>query len=568
MMTNKQTNSQFAELTNKKTFFVDALHICTTALLIFVFQTLYRTEQRIGHDLASYVLPSFAMENSLGSPYNDYFINRPPGTFVFIQLWAKVFGYKLQSWVILESILLLVISLTIYSIFNCLIPKFASAISAFLALFTLLFSGTLSMFLPLEIIGVFIVLLATRTLIMNNLSFQSKIFFFALLIFAASVREQYSIVFILMFLSVLISQVRERKLIRATQACILGVLLTSSVLFLHFLMNSNFVGFVSVFKDQFNSEKQPFSNYFGWTFDAIYFHSIKSFSSLIFKPQLHTCVIFIAFSCLLFSMLSYLKNSPSKAHMFEPFIIGMTGFSLIASVSWQSSGFRFSSHYAISSLVGIYLCTVSLTSFLIRFVRLRFDLQKQWVHIPIVLLLVLTPSVETINLFRITLNKISTSGLATQFSRITSDQPSLNELKAAEIIRRSSKDFQCSVSVYGWASGSFYLYSKSKPCTKYFLPNLVASKQMASDYRSNIEQNPPRVINYGCLDYLSCSDLDISEFEKFVFPYSKVIEDCYLFIPIEHSLPFDANSMLLFASRYNKKSDQSDCIKAVTRSSN
>ena len=564
-MTIKQKISQFTELTFKKIFFVDAIHTCSTALLIFIFQTSYRTERRIGHDLVSYVLPAFAMENNLGSPYNDYYINRPPGAFVFIQLWAKVFGYKLQSWVILESILLFFISLLLYSVFSFLIPKFASVISAFLALFILLFSGTLSMFLPLEIIGVFIVLLATRTLIFDSSSLQRKVVFFALLIFAASVREQYSIVFVLMYLSVVISKAREQKPIRTTQACLLGVLLTGSILCLHFLMHSNFASFVSVFKDEFNSEKHPFSNYFGWIFDAISFHSVTSFSSLVFEPQNHLYIICIAFFCLLFSICVFLKNSPLNSRMFAPFIVGMTGLSLISSVSWQSSGFRFSSHYAISSLIGIFLCTVSLISFLIRFVRLKFDLQKKWAHIPLVLLLVLAPSSETIDLFRITLNKTSAFAPTTQFSRFTSDQPSLNELKAAEIIRGSSKDFQCSISVYGWGSGSFYLFSKSKPCTKYFLPNLVSSERMAIDYKSELEQNPPRVINYGCLDYLSCSDLDISEFETIVFPYSKVIADCYLYIATEQLLPLDANSYHLFVSRYDKKSDQSDCIKAVTR---
>ena len=383
-------------------------------------------------------------------------------------------------------------------------------------------------------------------------------------------REQYAIVFILMYLSVAISKAREQKsirAIRATSALLLGVLLTGSVLFLHFLMHSNFVSFVSVFTDEFKSEKHPFSNYLGWTFDAISFHSVASLSSIIFEPQLHMYVFWGAGFCLLFSIYAFLKNIPLNLRLFAPFIVGMTGFSLIASVSWQSSGYRFSSHYGISSLMGIFLCTVALISFLIRFVQLKFDLQKQWAHIPLALLVVLTPSAETIDLFSITLNKTSASAALTMFSRITSDQPSLNELKAAETIQGSSNDFQCSISVYGWGSGSFYLYSKSKPCTKYFLPNLVSSERMAIDYKSELEQNPPRVINYGCLDYLSCSDLDISEFETLVFPYSKVIADCYLSIATEQLLPLDANSFHLFISRYHKKSDQSVCIKAVTSAS-
>jgi hypothetical protein len=179
----------------------------------------------------------------------------------------------------------------------------------------------------------------------------------------------------------------------------------------------------------------------------------------------------------------------------------------------------------------------------------------------------LTPSFETTRIYTATFKKISVSGIATQFSRITSTQPSLNELKAAEIIRLSTPDFQCSVNVYGWGSGSFYLYSKSKPCTKYFLPNLVVSDQMAIKYRKEIEQNPPRVINYGCLDYLTCSDLDINEFETVVFPYTKVIASCYFPVAQEQQQPINANSYQLFVSRYNKKTDQSDCIKTVTGTS-
>jgi len=551
------------KLARRKNIYIDALNLCTSVLLIFIFETLYRTEQRIGHDLVSYVLPSFAMDNNLGSPYSDYFINRPPGAFIFIQLWAKLFGYELQSWVILESILLLGISLILYDIFSSLIPKFASAMAVFFALFILLFSGTLAMFMPLEIICVFIILLATRILVKKSSSFKTNTIFFTLLIFAASIREQYFIVFVFMLIAVLISQVNVQKLTNTFQACLFGIILAGTVLLWHFLVNANFISFISIFKDGFNKEKRPVSNYFGWLIDSISFHSAVSFLSPIFKPQLHLYTLSIVFSFLLFSVLLFLKNRTLNSHLFQPFIVGMVGFSIIASVSWQSSGSRFSSHYAISSLLGIFLCIISAISFLTRFLSSKYYLQKRFKHIPILLIFLLSPSFETIRIFSATFNNISVSSIATQFSHITSRQPSLNELKAAEIIRLSPPDFQCTVNVYGWGSGSFYLYSKSKPCTKYFLPNLVVSEQMTIEYRKNIEQNPPRVINYGCLDYLTCSDLDINEFEIVVFPYTKVIARCYFPVAQVQQQPINANSYQLFVSRYNTKTVQSDCIRTV-----
>ena len=256
------------------------------------------------------------------------------------------------------------------------------------------------------------------------------------------------------------------------------------------------------------------------------------------------------------------------SHTFQQFIVGMVGFSLIASVSWQSSGFRFSSHYAISSLIGMFLCIISTVSFITHFLSFKFDLRKRWVYIPSALLLLFIPSVETVKLSAATFDKISISTIANQFSRITSNQLSSNEIKAEEIIKLSPPDFNCSVNIYGWGSGSFYLNSKSRPCTKYFLPNLVAIRQMAIEYMREIERNPPRVINYGCLDYLTCSDLDINEFETIVFPYAKVIAGCYFSIAQEHHQSTDSNYYRLFLSRYDSKIEQSNCIKTTIGASN
>ena len=568
MLTFKSISNQCKKLNRKKYIFVDVLFFSITTLLVFVFEISYRTDSRIENDIVNYVLPAFAMDHNLGSPYSDYYINRPPGAFILIRLWAKMFGYELQSWIILESLLLLVISLILYDIFNCLGPKLISAISVIFSLLTLLFSGTLAMFMPLEIISLFLILLATRILLKNRSSFKKTTVFFTLLFFAASVREQYLVTLIFMFVSVLIAQKNEKKLFKTTQACLLGLIIAGSAFYWHFLVHSNFADFVSVFKDEFDSEKQPLSHYFGWILDAISFHSVTSFSSLILKPELHMYIFIPVFFCLLISALVHLSNPMFFSHTFQQFIVGMVGFSLIASVSWQSSGFRFSAHYAISSLIGMFLCIISTISFIIRFLSFKFDLSKRWVYIPTALLLFFVPSVETVKLVAVTFDKISASTIANQFSRITSNQLSLNEIKAAEIIKLSPPDFNCSVNIYGWGSGSFYLNSKSKPCTKYFLPNLVASKQMAIDYMRDIERNPPRVINYGCFDYLTCSDLDINEFETIVFPYAKVIADCYFFIAQEQHQSTDTNYYKLFLSRWSSKTEQSNCIKTTIGSSN
>jgi hypothetical protein len=100
---------------------------------------------------------------------------------------------------------------------------------------------------------------------------------------------------------------------------------------------------------------------------------------------------------------------------------------------------------------------------------------------------------------------------------------------------------------YGWKAGAYYYYSKGNPCSPYFLSGLVANnKQIWSEFRRTIIENPPSEIYYDTF----MTGLDVHSFEKNIFPYSKIIENCYL----------TTSNPKLFSSSSNSAKGTQKCI--------
>src|SRR3990167_4993245 len=78
------------------------------------------------------------------------------------------------------------------------------------------------------------------------------------------------------------------------------------------------------------------------------------------------------------------------------------------------------------------------------------------------------------------------------------------------------------MSVYGWGVGKSYFYSNRKPCTRFFLANILPEKHN-NEYRTSLINNPPAVIVYT----LGGADLNTENFEKNVFNFTDVLKDCY-----------------------------------------
>jgi hypothetical protein len=109
---------------------------------------------------------------------------------------------------------------------------------------------------------------------------------------------------------------------------------------------------------------------------------------------------------------------------------------------------------------------------------------------------------------------------------------------------------RCLQVAYGWESGAYYYYSNTRPCSKYFLsPLIVGSNRLTNNLVLELAKNPPSEIIYNP----EGAGLNVSDFESAVFPYSRVLENCF----------YQYGSSSLYKSHSTEKSKTANCIKSV-----
>lgn len=549
-------------------------------ILIAVFEIGYRRHQtRMSHDLISYVLPASEMSRG-GQPYSDYYINRPPVLFDILRFWGGLFSFQLRSWILLEVGCLAGIFTVTYSLCRTMLSRRVAA--CFVAVFEIsfLFSGRIEMFLAVELLGLLFILISFRVLARPTNSSGSVVLAFALLAIASGVREQYAILIPIAVCSYLLVQQTLPRRLRALRDAFLGVLLVTGIVVLECLANQNLSKFVEIFSQSFRTERRPLSDYPHWFIKSatsvkpnIYvqgenlFLSYTHLSSILFNLFLVSVAAIVALYVAQMVVVSFRKYQIVSS---SEWLIACLGIGLITSVGWQSSGVRFSGHYAISSSLGIFLCFMSTVSVLARIIATPAPTANVRRYLQVLCLLLaappLAPSTTTVRTLEDAISSASLQDFIDRISISEGDVLTPEEAATREILAGSVREFRCTMNVYGW-SPAFYFYTHSRPCTRYFLPNLVTTPAMFREYRSDLIVNPPRVINYGCLDQLTCADLDVGQFEKSVFPFVLVISECYVQV-----LPIDVgmrtSDVGLYKSRFLESGAQSSCIRAVLERSN
>ena len=561
--TDIELRSQLKKL--KDTSLIEVGFYILLLALITIFEFTSRTQARMGHDLISYILPALAPGRGLGVPYLDYYINRPPGAFIVLKIWEIFFGSQIYSWVLLESILLLAIGLIIHRICRYFTSKNISVVLSVLFETQLLFSGTLGMFLPLELIGIFFILLGVLILINNHRKNINIVLSVSVFTIASSVREQYFCVLLVGVIAIAIIQDSWVLRLRSLLVSTIGIAVVLIPMTMMLLNDRSFFAFLHIIWREYQTEKYAPISYVSWFKKTIEFHTNSSFNYLGFKSSLHKFLFAIGAFAFVSSFFLALF-APKKTHtQVSNFFVFSIGFSLILSVAWQSAGGRFSSHYAISSLIGIFLCVLIVMYQIGNVIKLRPVISKHGYIYKITFILLLSPSIESIHLIRNSIETINPKKILENVVLNRSAPLDINESLSIQILSQSPKNFMCTMNVYGWGVGSYYFYTNSRPCSRYFIPNHVVSQEMASEYRQQLILNPPRLINYGCLDYRTCSDLDVSEFESVVFPYTAVIRECYLSVDNHQNInPVGNNANPgLYVSLYASATEQSSCISQV-----
>lgn len=98
-----------------------------------------------------------------------------------------------------------------------------------------------------------------------------------------------------------------------------------------------------------------------------------------------------------------------------------------------------------------------------------------------------------------------------------------------EIMKKTDKN-DCILHIYGWEVSPTYIYTQRRPCSKYFLTNLlhlIRRRRIALEYREQIFNNPPAAIIYNTLD----TDFNIDRFEREVMNLPNILLHCYVADP-------------------------------------
>jgi len=522
-----------------------------------------RSEFRLSHDFSSYLLPAFGESHGQGNVYVDYFINRPPMLFSLIKIWGTTFGWRYSTWVLLEILSLLIVSLGIYTLAKQFLHLVSARLFTLIFLSTLLFSDITSMFLTSEIIALGFIVLATVILTKAvDLNTRSVTISSALFTFSALVREQFAVVSICFILGLsCMTLLHRRKFIAISQALFgSGVILFCTALYLY--VNQSFSSFFHIFVRTFKNEHVGLPQYLNWFLEVLpklrgYFY----FSSF---AQYHLLIAIFPIGIVSWGFLRRFgkdrKSLLSETNSSNLFFIWIIGISLIISSGWQSHGFRYTGHYALPGFLGLTLVSIVVLGFL-RQVSNKIESRSSLKRLPYFVLIAaifisLLPGKPTVTSLSQSYTRISPRNFIDRISNSDSEVLSAEEATALRIISTSPRDFKCSVKVYGWGTADFYYYTRSKPCSRFFLVNLIIEVKDYEEYRKSLTENPPRIISYGCRRY-NCSDLDYEDFEQAGFPFGKVLPACYHMIQSRNT---DFEDEGLYLSNFNSRESQQRCI--------
>lgn len=524
-------------------------------LFLFILATLnaygWLFQRRFEGDIASRMLLVLGPQLQLGSPYKDLWEIIPPGYIAVLQVWARVFGMATLHFVLLHYVFLSVCAPLIYF----LLKKFFSGVLLYILVF---FSAIVfyapanqSMYISSELFGACFSLAALIVLFFEKNAYRKIGLSTALFIIAGQMKDPFLFgilavgPFFLWELLIHNSLDRQKKIMLALLLGVLGPL----VFFIVYLSSQHALqSYAQVlnYKTQFRT---------GLSLVGLVKKTYLAFGYVqqIFQtfavplPYLSFAVIFGFLSKPLMKSVKISKRKQAFFVLFKPtHIVLPTSFTLnertieyVSIVLFCLGSFigmalqgSFSTHYLTQGVMPLFLILGLFCDGVARGVTSLFKLsQKSLFYSGVMLLIsfsVLTPKPT---FFKSHAQYWAGGGMAplesprtvvTYLQGLQTRELSDREQVEVLIKERVSSD-ECILHSYGWHVASTYIYTERKPCTRFFLANIVGQEWQKAEYRDSILQNLPAAVIYG----VGGSNLNYPIFEQEVLNLPKILENCY-----------------------------------------
>lgn len=505
------------------------------AIVLTVFCVAFVLTQTVGttikHDLSSYLAPAVAFIEGYGAPYVDYFDIKPPVAIFFLIPWISIFGFSLESMIVLDAIMLF---LLFFLFLRLLSLSKADLFVFFIFAYALVYALSYRLFglmLLTETVGLVFVFLSLLLVFSQPSRMTSWFLAGMLLQFASQVKEVY--VFTPIFFVAFV-WLDNRFYVREVLTAFLGWCAGGLIVVLLLYVSNAHVAYLDVlaFKADAFQVRDPVTMVLRMIKGLAAFSGSRLKFYLFFVPSLILLIVFVWRTRA--QRRPFGLRAGSKVHVASVFALLL--LAVMVGFAWQ--GKAPSGHYAVSIFFP-YLLFICAWFAVLREMLPATAKLKKWGLGPgtmsLVLLLwfcaVLTPGPE-----------LPAQASQQIVSHVKEGGFSIPELEGEEALSRyrfvtgNLQDGDCLQQAYGWAAGAAYLYTGSKPCSRHFLANLITNETTAAEYARDLQQSPPKVVIYAP----RMADLDVEDFEKRIFPWRETVSNCYL--PTEHASVFVASS--------------------------
>ncbi len=524
-------------------FLVKHRWVLVTAIVVAYFIFLHffslAAVTKIEGDTASRILPAIGPLRNLGLPYKDYWEIAPPWMPFFNLIWIVLFGTKIASFKILHALLILISVFGITRVFYKIFPK---PLFAGLSILTtiILLSPRITQFLSIELYALAFGLIGLNILITGKWKYETRGFLGAIfLVLSGQIKEPLapSIIALLPFLWFV--YIKYNKDFRKTLfATISGIILGAIVVFTPLILTGTFNIYLDVLKvkqELFRTD-QIFERFHEFLPQFIKGLDFPKLTFIYPKYSLFT-LIFESFLIYIFAKIKMNEFGLSKQNVKNK----ETTFFLRISLNENSNFILIVIAYAIGIWLGISIQD--------RF-SAHYDIPMVF---PVVFLIAIFSYIALNSLNRWLFRKKSSKSLKTiiiffitavvllmtfpkkayfmEYSYKDATIPNfVNLLKAGQqpdlseenFIKSRTRQSDCIIRIYGWGVGTTYFYSSRRPCTRFFLVNILPEKYN-EEYRTSVINNPPVAIIYD----LGGADLDTEKFEREVFNFTAVLKNCY-----------------------------------------
>lgn len=487
--------------------------------LIVILNSVWLTYQSapyliFGHDFSSYQLLAETVGPGRGAPYLTYFDIKPPFLIYSVAFWIYVFGKSVVSIfifnVVVISGLFLASERLIAMASNARYSKFVSLIAIILIDSTNYLS---SMFFNSESLGLLLTLIGLTILLSpGGVTWLRALVAGALFGAAFQTKEVYIFTAIIGGILCLVSPMKKSTRWKICSSYTLGGVASQLLIGAALYLEGALFSYIEVVN--FKSIIFPFPNLETLLIRLEYLETEVRIYYLNLFVMLALALVISIYHRGRFTLGKSFFSSQSF-RLNSIYLI----FLILISIGFSWQGKPMFGHYAITvifpMLIFIFSMAFSIIQVLKSFVIGRY---KKLVLSLVAFVFLIAPAMSNFNVVNVNLEKANVTIQMVLALNSKTEFPNFD----SEIASLSSPD-ECIQVAYGWGSATIYNYADRKPCTKYFIANLIIGSVAQTEMRSELVANPPKLIIYD----VGGADLDIQSFEQNIFPYANVIESCY-----------------------------------------